>query len=338
MGKISVALGVAIAVMVCSVGAADQFPYAGKVNAARVNVRAGAGVSYRILMVAKKDEKVVVRGATGEWLKIKCPAGCKGWVFSKFVSNGVITGDSVNVRATNSTKDVVIGQLNKGDRVQVLRTLDVWSQIVAPEDADAYIFAKYVTNVGNLKVYLKQEKTRKAILDLQGQLEAGLAKEKAGDQASWDIDAYIAGYQRLKTLAESEDCGTVSTTASALADRRLQEMKGDKELVDRLKEAQRKLAEIEAWKNAELANLNKPEPEYTARGWVEDVGPMVNRPGTHRLRMGREPLCFLTSSKYNLYDYVGSLVGIIGKYERMRGRRVLVVEKLDVLHAEKSDF
>ncbi len=338
MGKITVALGVAIAVVVCAVGAAEQFPYAGKVSAARVNVRAGAGASYRILKVAKKDEMVVVREAKGDWLKIKCPDGCKGWVYTKFVQNGIITGDSVNVRATNSTKDVVMGQLNKGDRVQVLRTLDVWSQIEAPEDVDAYIFAKYVTYVGDLKGYLSREKTRKQILDLQKKLESGLAREKAGDQATWDIDGYVAGYEKLKELAASEDCGAVSTTASALADRRLKELKGDKELVDRLKKAERELAEIEAWKKREEAKLNIPEVEYTARGWVEDVGPIVNRPGTHRLRMGQEPLCFLSSSKYNLYDYVGSLVGIMGKYARMHGRRVLVVEKLDVLHAEKSDF
>ena len=62
------------------------------------------------------------------------------------------------------------------------------------------------------------------------------------------------------------------------------------------------------------------------------------RSRSHRLRMGEEPLCYLSSTKYNLYDYVGALVGIQGRFIERRGAKILIVDKLDVLHAEKSDF
>ena len=115
-------------------------------------------------------------------------------------------------------------------------------------------------------------------------------------------------------------------------------MEKAKRLSDKVQDANEQIEDINDRLKRAKEDLNRPLDEYDARGWVEDVGPRLFRPGTHRLRLGAEPVCYLKSSKYNLYDYVGSLVGIKGEVIVRGGRKVLIVDRLDVLHAEKSDF
>ena len=83
--------------------------------------------------------------------------------------------------------------------------------------------------------------------------------------------------------------------------------------------------------------LERGVPAYTARGWIEDMGPIWGRPGTHRLMMGGNTMYILRSRTLDLYDYVGFLVGVIGRVSEAPGwdTEVIDVRKIDVLHAEE---
>jgi hypothetical protein len=58
----------------------------GVVNASKVQVRVGPGISYRSVGEIGKGEKVTVRGEYREWLKIEAPPDARLWINRKYVS------------------------------------------------------------------------------------------------------------------------------------------------------------------------------------------------------------------------------------------------------------
>jgi uncharacterized protein YgiM (DUF1202 family) len=57
----------------------------GVVAAAKAQVRAGPGISYKVVGTLEKERNVTVQDATGEWFKIEPPAGCVLWISAKYV-------------------------------------------------------------------------------------------------------------------------------------------------------------------------------------------------------------------------------------------------------------
>lgn len=66
------------------------------VAAARVMVRSGPGINYRVTGVLQKGDPVTVVGASagGDWLKIEAPTGCALWVNSRYVETVKQSPDS----------------------------------------------------------------------------------------------------------------------------------------------------------------------------------------------------------------------------------------------------
>ena len=89
------------------------------------------------------------------------------------------------------------------------------------------------------------------------------------------------------------------------------------------------------WKAMEEAN-NPPEPVFLAEGWVEDLGMVIGRPGTHKLEKGGQVYFILKSEELKLNDYLGKRVGVNGEIEtKHRGwEPVLVVKEIAVLYEE----
>jgi len=59
----------------------------GIVAAAKAQVRAGPGISYRIVGAIQKGQPVTVRETTEDWLKIVPPPGCVLWINRKFLES-----------------------------------------------------------------------------------------------------------------------------------------------------------------------------------------------------------------------------------------------------------
>jgi uncharacterized protein YraI len=57
----------------------------GVVAASKAQVRAGPGISYKVVGTLEKDRKITVQDATGEWFKIEPPTGCVLWISGKYV-------------------------------------------------------------------------------------------------------------------------------------------------------------------------------------------------------------------------------------------------------------
>jgi len=57
----------------------------GVVQPKKLNVRSGPNQNYSVMYVAKRDEKLRVRGASREWTKVAPMAGAKVWISAKYV-------------------------------------------------------------------------------------------------------------------------------------------------------------------------------------------------------------------------------------------------------------
>jgi SH3-like domain-containing protein len=122
-------------------------PIAGNVGTAlkdNVNVRARADKNSEVLTQLKKGDTIEIRERKGEWLRIGLPESGKCYVAAKFLKDGEITGDAVNVRCGPGTNFREVGKLNKGERVTVVKTEGEWSQIKPTPHCSGWVAAELI--------------------------------------------------------------------------------------------------------------------------------------------------------------------------------------------------
>ncbi|HTG43509.1 MAG TPA: SH3 domain-containing protein [Verrucomicrobiae bacterium] len=121
------------------------------VNEFKINVRGQPSLIGEVITQLQKGEKVTVleqlkneRSKGGEptnWAKIKLPANTPVWIFSELVKEGAVAANRLNLRAGPGDNYSVIGRLNKGEKVTVIRNMGDWAEIEAPPDAYAFVDA-----------------------------------------------------------------------------------------------------------------------------------------------------------------------------------------------------
>jgi len=63
----------------------------------RLRVRAGAGTTFNLLGILKKGEAVNVLKEDGDWLKIRPPEGCAGWIKADYLQLSRIKEEKIKV-------------------------------------------------------------------------------------------------------------------------------------------------------------------------------------------------------------------------------------------------
>jgi SH3-like domain-containing protein len=117
---------------------------AGTVLKNNVNVRARPDKNSEVIAQLQKGDRVEVKERKGEWLRIVAPPQAKCYVASKFVQNGAVSGDAVNVRSGPGTNFRDIGKLAKGEPVQVVETKGEWTQIKPTPNCSGWVAAELV--------------------------------------------------------------------------------------------------------------------------------------------------------------------------------------------------
>lgn len=141
-----------------------QFPFLARVKKKNVNIRAGQNINFEKIGRLRKWEKIVVLGKSYSWYKIKLPVHADSHIsmdFVKMLGNGIgeITGNRVNIRSGAEGHSAVIGQLNKGELVRVLREYPPgdtsanggaagssggWYRIEPPDQSYGWVLSKYL--------------------------------------------------------------------------------------------------------------------------------------------------------------------------------------------------
>ncbi|MCM8528337.1 MAG: SH3 domain-containing protein [Lentisphaeraceae bacterium] len=117
----------------------------GTVQAQKLRMRSKPGTKYEVVGQLKKGDAVKVVEEQEGWLKIVAPESVEAWISSKFVSDGVVTGNRINVRAGPSVAYNNFGKLNKGDKVEVIEVKDkIWAKIKGSPKLHVWVSSTYV--------------------------------------------------------------------------------------------------------------------------------------------------------------------------------------------------
>jgi SH3-like domain-containing protein len=110
----------------------------------KVNVRARADKNSELVAQVNKGDAVEVLDRKGDWLRVTLPATAKCFVASKYVQNGAVTADAINVRCGPSTNYRDVGKLAKGEKVEVVDAKGEWTQIKPTAHCAGWIAAEFV--------------------------------------------------------------------------------------------------------------------------------------------------------------------------------------------------
>jgi len=124
----------------------------GTVTKDRVNVRARAGRTAEVVCQLNKGDVVeILERKTSqegdkqmEWLRIPLPASAKCYVASRYIKDGEVTADAVNIRCGPGGVYKDVGKLAKGEKVEVVGTHGDWTQIKPTAHCSGWIAAEFV--------------------------------------------------------------------------------------------------------------------------------------------------------------------------------------------------
>lgn len=128
-------------------------PFVGVITEDNVNIRAGQSSNFEKLTSLDKDAPVLVLDKSYSWYKIKLPKQSSNFISSKylnFIDSKIaeVTANKVNVRARPTDKSSVLGQVNKGDKLDVIQISKDWVEIKAISNSYGWVseeFIKFVT-------------------------------------------------------------------------------------------------------------------------------------------------------------------------------------------------
>jgi uncharacterized protein YgiM (DUF1202 family) len=146
--RFSVALA-GLILALATVARAEQ----GVVQGNRCNVRVLPDPISEVVIQLNKGERVEIlerktvtdAGKARDWLRITLPPGAKCYVNARFVKDGVMTGEGVYVRSGPGTNFRTVGQLAKGDRVEVVSQAGEWVRIQPTPKCSGWIAAELVS-------------------------------------------------------------------------------------------------------------------------------------------------------------------------------------------------
>lgn len=189
-----------------------------KITGDVVNVREKPGTSYSIITQIKKGETYSLENEQNGWYEIRLPSGEKGWIANWLATNGsnvtasdkgVVTANNLNVRSEPSLSGQVVGQLQKGQEVNIYERQDEWSQIFF-QNKTAWVSSQYIavadedslamqknTSIKTLHsgTNIRKEPTLKSTILKQASAgEIFQVVEKLGDWYKVQLDTGQSGY------------------------------------------------------------------------------------------------------------------------------------------------
>ncbi|MDP1853865.1 MAG: SH3 domain-containing protein [Candidatus Omnitrophota bacterium] len=112
---------------------AADFPFIGNINADNINLRSQASTNSESLARLKKETKITVSGERFDWYKVYLPKTVLCFINRKYVKNGIVAAERVNLRSSPSQEADILGQASKGLEVEIIKTEPGWYGISAPQ-------------------------------------------------------------------------------------------------------------------------------------------------------------------------------------------------------------
>ncbi|MBI1871174.1 MAG: hypothetical protein HYS07_08295 [Chlamydiae bacterium] len=303
----------------------QAFPFVGKVLKNNVNIRSGASTNYEVLGQANKDQEIVVWQEAFGWYAITPPEGIFFWVNSKYVNEGKVIADSVNVRVRSNTDCEVISQLERGDFIEVVSQNGEWLQIKPPQKSHAWIDKNFVAYSKSYNIYAatSDESTENKLDEARKQKLFEEAKKYETDEFfkpvdKIEIDAVLKKYEDLlkEYSNDSEFCKKVKVEIENV-------QKKQKWIPEET------LVVVEETKSISSENLLQTIFE----GRLEIADGLVKKSRRYKLIHGKVRTCILLGNPYELDRFLHQKVKVSGKITSYVYRTVPVVrvEKVERL-------
>jgi len=261
-------------------------------------------------------------------------------------SHGLITGASVYVRSGGAKAYRALGKLTKGQFVDVITVSNdgKWVRIVAPEQVDAWIFAKYVNVAGGKGVVTGDKVRVRSRPNLKGELvnrlDKGTALKVKGREGDWlriappkgtvawihaqyvkrMTAAEVAAHRRAQTDLARAEAEKKKRKAELALKKKAEEARKKREAelaLTRAEDASKKREAELALKRAEDARKGTTPTAgraTTLAGWISYIGPGVERTGaTHRIVKDGRVLALVKSARVDLGSFVGARVRVTGR-------------------------
>jgi len=122
-----------------------------------LTVRGQAGLKGEVVTHLKQGETVTVlsqinlekhkANEPAQWAQIAFPSSAHVWVFAKYIdkANNTVLAKKLNLRGGPGENYSVLGTIERGTTVNVIRTKGNWLEIEPPANAYAFVAAMYLT-------------------------------------------------------------------------------------------------------------------------------------------------------------------------------------------------
>jgi uncharacterized protein YgiM (DUF1202 family) len=313
-------------------------PFAGVITGGKVNVRAGANLNFEIIGRLERGDRVIVLGAENGWYRIEMPAAASVYVNAAYLKKEgegipgtyLVTGNKVNVRAGPGLNFNVLGQVGDGDRITVTGIESgEWYRIRPPEGCSSWVYRDFVEFHSSIEEYYREKREEEEIGNeyarLTGLIDRAVSARPPAPEVSAlerECHRFIAGHPgrpeakllsgRIKELElKKAEAEYVSET---------------RRLLETRKKLEKKIEEIER-------GAGEPEEPPAAVGKIEDLGKIINRPGTHKLRSRDGKIFYLKSARVNFNRYIYHSVAVWGEIVRRPEWRypLIVVDDIRVI-------
>ena len=189
------------------------------VTASSLNIRQSATTSSKVVASVRKGDPVTYYSKSNNWAKVKTISGGTGWASMAYLSNiepvvmknYYVTANSLNVRASGSTKAKVLSKLNRGDFVTYYTQSNNWAKIQTKSGVTGYVSMDYLSTT-KPTAGSKQEQER----DLKGKvivLDPGHGAHDPGalGENNTEKDLTLATAKKLKAKLETAGAKVIMT-------------------------------------------------------------------------------------------------------------------------------
>ncbi len=279
----------------------QDMPATGTVNANRVRLRSAGDLKAPILRELPRDLQVEVMDRSGDWFKIKAPAGTYGWIFGKYVKfdEGAVDPVDPNV------EDPKVADPKVED-----------PKVEDPKVTDPKVDPKVVTGSG-----------------VEQFAEAEAAYRQAKAEGNPDLVKVFLKYYEVAKIPDVPK--VIKTTCQSRMDQIARRIPGTQRKridaeVKRLVEA--RIKAIDAAAEAAKSEIPKVAPKYTAVGYLDKAPDVAGIPGTHKLNLSGVLLYYLRAAgnDVDLGAHKGRKVGVIGRKRYIKGWGIQVIEVSEI--------
>lgn len=133
-------------VLFALLSAADAYEKV-EVIADRVNLRAEANISSRVMGQVSRGEILDRVSSTGSWTAVIPPTNVALWIQQKLIHNGITESPRANLRSGPGINYEVMLSIDKGTPLQIQGSFKDWMMVRPPDGSTVWISSEFIQEV-----------------------------------------------------------------------------------------------------------------------------------------------------------------------------------------------